>query len=595
MRATEREVGGYRLLRQIGCGGMSTVYEAVNGGGDRVALKLLHPSIAADESSRLRLQREVAVLRRVRSPYVAEVIDAEIDGVEPFIVTELINGLTLEKDVEINGIYTEEDLLQLGEQLAEALRCVHELGVVHRDLKPSNVMMTDSHPVLIDFGIAQDMNATRLTQQGALALTPGYCDPRVLRGGEPDRAADWWAMAAVLAFAATGEPPFGSGATPVVLQRVMQGEVIFPGLEESSAQAFRAALATDMQGRLSYEDLLEALRDPYFLVTPTLIAPESLNGRAPGNRMSTEKLPADNLGNAELNNTEPLNVAFAHRRDDDMTGSESLTLLAPAPMASEPLETSADTSYAPLEDNRVSNNEGLHLPAPTWARPPKKVRLTLIIVWFTLMFFGAHFPIVTCAVFVFAVFICDVIGRSAEEIRDRRLRRGSPKKRDGIITALRSPITLLLAALHTIGAVAVVGISVYCCLMIAATISHGSLDFSYAGIESFGAAAHTTQSPGSLDTGALSRSGNLLKAGGLPEWAAAASAIFSCGVWFFPGGKYAREGARYTLGGAAASLIPRIGWTIIAIMALCWSAYTALSVDAAVSWAPLSEAFDFLS
>lgn len=160
---------------------MSTVYEAVNGGGDHVALKLLHPSIAADESSRLRLQREVAVLRRVRSPYVAEVIDAEIDGIEPFIVTELIDGLTLEKDVEMNGIYTEEDLLQLGEKLAQALRCVHELGVVHRDLKPSNVMIADSRPVLIDFGIAQDVNATRLTQPGALALTPGYCDPRVLR------------------------------------------------------------------------------------------------------------------------------------------------------------------------------------------------------------------------------------------------------------------------------------------------------------------------------------------------------------------------------------------------------------------------------
>lgn len=600
MRATEREVGGYRLLRQIGFGGMSTVYEAVNGGGDHVALKLLHPSVAADESSRLRLQREVAVLRRVRSPYVAEVIDAEIDGVEPFIVTELVDGLTLEKDVEINGIYTEEDLLQLGEKLEQALRCVHELGVVHRDLKPSNVMIADSRPVLIDFGIAQDINATRLTQPGALALTPGYCDPRVLRGEEPDRAADWWALAAVLAFAASGEPPFGSGATPVVLQRVIQGDVSFPGLAESSAQAFRAALATDVQMRLSYQDLLEALRDPYAFIAPTLIAPNLphnrlINDEARTRKLGTDSLPSPELRGGDLRNTALLNDAFLNRHGNEMPESESLTLPAPVSMMSEPPAVVSDTPYAPAGDEHIFSDERPQLPAsswvpvPSWARPPKKVRLTLLIAWFALVFLGSRFPIMVCGVFVFAVFIFDVIGRSAEDMRDRRLRRGKPKRRDGLIAAIRSPIALLLAALRTIGAVAVVGISVYCCLMIAATISHGTIDFSYINLEPFGTAT-TAQS-----TGSLPHSNDLLKEGGLPEWAAAASGIFSCGVWFFPRGKYAREGARYTLGGASAASTPRIVWTIIAVTALFWSIYIALGTNVAVSWAPLSHAFYFLS
>ncbi len=594
MRTTEREVGGYRLLRQIGFGGMSTVYEAVNGGGDHVALKLLHPSIAADESSRLRLQREVAVLRRVRSPYVAEVIDAEIDGIEPFIVTELIDGLTLEKDVEMNGIYTEEDLLQLGEKLAQALRCVHELGVVHRDLKPSNVMIADSRPVLIDFGIAQDVNATRLTQPGALALTPGYCDPRVLRGEAPDRAADWWALAAVLAFAASGEPPFGSGATPVVLQRVIQGDVSFPGLAESSAQAFRAALATDVQMRLSYQDLLEALRDPYAFIAPTLIAPDlphnrSINDEILTHKLSTDSLPSPELRDSDLLNTSLLHDAFLTRHSNEVPEGEPLTLLAPTPMMSDSRAVVSDTPYAPAEGDHISSDERLQLPAPSWARSPKKVRLILLITWFALVFFGSRFPIMACGVFVFAVFIFDVIGRSAEDMRDRRLRRGEPKRRDGLIAAIRSPIALLLAALRTIGAVAVVGISVYCGLMIAATISHGTLDFSYINLEPFGTAT-TAQS-----TGSLPHSNDLLKEGGLPEWAAAASGIFSCGVWFFPRGKYAREGARYTLGGAAASSTPRIVWTIIAVTVLLWSAYIALGADIAVSWAPLSHAFHFLS
>ena len=618
MRATEREVGGYRLLRQIGCGGMSTVYEAVNGGGDRVALKLLHPSIAADESSRLRLQREVAVLRRVRSPYVAEVIDAEIDGVEPFVVTELIDGLTLEKDVEINGIYTEEDLLQLGEKLADALRSVHELGVVHRDLKPSNVMLSDSRPVLIDFGIAQDINATRLTQQGALALTPGYCDPRVLRGDEPDRAADWWALAAVLAYAATGEPPFGSGSTPMVLQRVIQGQASFPGLEESSAQAFRAALATDVHRRLSYSDLLEALRDPSAFVARTLIASEQLNAGLPNAELINGAFSSAGISNGEfpsagLLGTEPLNGEFSNKRDGEIArdeipegeipegeipARESLTLGTPAPTIREPIAATADTSYISSEDDRTPTAADLQLPAPAWARPPKKVRLTLLIAWFVLIFFGARFPIAACTIFVFVVFIFDVIGRSAGDMRDRRLRRGTPKKRDALIAAIRSPLALLGAALRTIGAVAVVGVSVYCCLLIAATISHGSLDFSHVSLDSLASAStasHTAQSAENLEPASLSSIPALLKPGGSLEWAAAVSGIFSCGVWFFPGRKYACEGARYVLGGAADSLLPRLLWIIVAAAALAAGAYAVLSAGAAdVSWAPLSEAFRFL-
>ncbi|MCI6573971.1 MAG: serine/threonine-protein kinase [Actinomycetaceae bacterium] len=257
-----RSVGGYELIRTIGCGGMSTVYEAINGGGDHVALKLLHPSLAADETSRLRLRREVAVLRKVRSPYVAQVIDAEIDAVEPFVVTELIQGLTLEKDVLDNGIYTEEDLLHLGEQLEQALQAVHAVGVLHRDLKPSNVMIQAGSPILIDFGIAQVQNDARLTQQGMLALTPGYCDPRVLNGASPDEAADWWALSAVLAFAATGEPPFGEGNAAAVMARVLRETPALPDLDPQLACAFEAALARDAGRRISFHQLLAAIENP---------------------------------------------------------------------------------------------------------------------------------------------------------------------------------------------------------------------------------------------------------------------------------------------------------------------------------------------
>ena len=109
---------------------MSTVYEALDGGGDRVALKLLHPSIAADPNARDRLRREVRTLRQVTGPYVAQVIDAETEDDEAFIVTELIDGPTLSVDVSENGVFVGKDLADLAKGLAEALSAIHSKGVL---------------------------------------------------------------------------------------------------------------------------------------------------------------------------------------------------------------------------------------------------------------------------------------------------------------------------------------------------------------------------------------------------------------------------------------------------------------------------------
>jgi len=207
-------IGGYRLIKRIGSGGMSTVFEAEDGAGDRVALKLFHPGLLAEESGRSRLRREVAMLQKVRGPFVAEVVDAETDEAEAFIVTELVDGPTLEQDVADSGVYDGGDLADLARRLGEAVESIHRVGVLHRDLKPSNVMIGPKGPVLIDFGIAQLGEDARLTMPGSLTHTPGYCDPVVLNGGDPNPQADWWSLAAVVAFAATGRPPSGTGSPP---------------------------------------------------------------------------------------------------------------------------------------------------------------------------------------------------------------------------------------------------------------------------------------------------------------------------------------------------------------------------------------------
>lgn len=238
---------------------MSTVFEAEDGAGQRVALKLLHPSLVADEAGRARLRREVAALQKVRGMYVAEVLDAETEEDEAFIVTELIDGPTLEQDVADSGVFTGKDLGELADLLGRAVTSVHHAGVLHRDIKPSNVMLGPDGPVLIDFGISQAAEDSRLTTLGSIAHTPGYLDPRVLDGASPDEAADMWALVAVLAFAATGRAPFGGGSPHAIMRRVIEGHADLTGLPVELAHAFASALEPRIDKRLNYEGLREVI------------------------------------------------------------------------------------------------------------------------------------------------------------------------------------------------------------------------------------------------------------------------------------------------------------------------------------------------
>ena len=262
-------VGGYRLLRRLGAGGMGVVWEATDEGGRHVAMKILHPQIAADPTARRRLDREASVLARVRDTRVARILDIETgDGSQgiTFVITELIEGPTLQHEVEHEGVYDlttdARDLADLAHGLVDSLRAVHAAGVIHRDLKPSNVMLGAQGPVLIDFGIAQVADDVRLTQTGQVTGTPGFIPPEMLDGGEPNADVDWYACAGVLLFTVTGLAPFGSGAWQVVFRRVYAGTPELGNLEEENpalARAFTAALAPEADNRLGPDGLLEVL------------------------------------------------------------------------------------------------------------------------------------------------------------------------------------------------------------------------------------------------------------------------------------------------------------------------------------------------
>jgi serine/threonine protein kinase len=166
-------VGRYRLVQQIGEGGMGVVHLALDPSGRAVALKLLRPHIALDEDARTRLAREVDILGRVQDPRVAAVLDADLDGERPFVVTRYVPGPSLDEVVRERGPMRGPDLYRLGSGLAGALDAIHAAGVVHRDLKPANVLLLDGDPVVIDFGIAHVADDVRLTMTGLVMGTPG--------------------------------------------------------------------------------------------------------------------------------------------------------------------------------------------------------------------------------------------------------------------------------------------------------------------------------------------------------------------------------------------------------------------------------------
>ncbi|HTX81910.1 MAG TPA: protein kinase [Streptosporangiaceae bacterium] len=220
----DERLGPYRLRERLGEGGMGVVYLALDADDSPVAVKVLRQGVPAEATARHRLGREVETMRRIHSPFVAEVVDADVEGDPPYIVTRYVAGRTLEDIVTADGPLTGAALARLARGLAAALTSVHAAGVVHRDLKPGNVMLLDGEPVVIDFGIAQALDATRLTMTGMFMGTPGYLAPEVIEGKPSGPAADVHSWAATMAYAATGRPPFGTGQFEAIFYRIVHGQ-----------------------------------------------------------------------------------------------------------------------------------------------------------------------------------------------------------------------------------------------------------------------------------------------------------------------------------------------------------------------------------
>jgi eukaryotic-like serine/threonine-protein kinase len=222
-------ISHYRILAQIGAGGMGVVYKAYDEQLEReVALKVLLPGLLAEEGARKRFRKEALALARLNHPNIATIFEFGNEGGADFLVTEYIPGITLDMKLSAGALGVEE-AVRLGTQLATGLAAAHEQGLIHRDLKPGNLRVTpDGLLKILDFGLAQlvprasddGLTATQ-TRTQEIAGTLPYMAPEQLRGGMADTRTDIWAAGAVLHEMATGKRPFSESGAPLLINAIL--------------------------------------------------------------------------------------------------------------------------------------------------------------------------------------------------------------------------------------------------------------------------------------------------------------------------------------------------------------------------------------
>ncbi len=230
-----RRVDRYELLEEVGSGGMAVVYRGRDTALDReVAIKVLHPHLAARPESRARFSREARAVARLSHPNIVEIYDyAGEAAVESYLVTEFVHGRTLRAFAEEEKLALPEIAALLTRALAGALAHAHAAGVIHRDLKPENVLVLElagrRAVKLVDFGIARIVASDeRMTLTGALVGSPNHMAPEIVEGREADARSDVFSLGTILYWLATGRMPFEAANPTATLRRVVEGDYADP-------------------------------------------------------------------------------------------------------------------------------------------------------------------------------------------------------------------------------------------------------------------------------------------------------------------------------------------------------------------------------
>jgi len=306
-----RAIGPYRLVGRLGQGGMGQVFLGVSPGGRPAAVKAIRAELAADPQFRMRFGQEVAAARRVSGVFTAMVVGADVDGPVPWLATAYVAGPSLAEAVDGHGPLPEESLLALAAGLAESLGAIHAAGVVHRDLKPSNVLLAEDGPRVIDFGISHAAESSPLTQTGVVVGSPRFMSPEQAVGGEVGPPSDIFSLGAVLAFAATGHGPFGSGTTASLLYRVVHETPDLDRVPATVRPLIERCLAKDPAQRPTAAGVLAAVGD---LQSASDWLPASIIGAFPQNAPpatgAAPALPPDPPAAADSSASTALDLQF---------------------------------------------------------------------------------------------------------------------------------------------------------------------------------------------------------------------------------------------------------------------------------------------
>src|SRR3984957_17088085 len=250
-----RVVGEFALRARLGSGGMGRVYLGFSPGGRAVAIKVVHPELARDPEFLRRFRQEVAAARAVSGMYTAPGVGAGFAEAPPWLPPAYVPGPPLADVVSRHGPLAEAAVWRLAAGLADALRAGHGCGLVHRDLKPGNVLLAADGPHVIDFGISRAFEGTQLTSAGMVVGTPGYMSPEQAEGQQAGPPSDVFSLGCVLAFAATGNAPFGGGSAASVLYRVVTAEPDLDGIPANLRQVIAACLIKDQAQRIGLAQL----------------------------------------------------------------------------------------------------------------------------------------------------------------------------------------------------------------------------------------------------------------------------------------------------------------------------------------------------
>jgi eukaryotic-like serine/threonine-protein kinase len=251
-----RQLGGYELLGRLGCGGQGVVYLGRDLDGVLVTVKMLRDG---GQRARNRFAKEAAAAREVAGRHTARVLDAEVTGDRPYIVSEFVEGPSLQDRVIEDGPLPEARLNKVALRTAAALAAIHRAGIVHRDFKPGNVLLGRDGAKVIDFGIARVADSVPLTT-GPLG-TPSYMAPEQIEDEPVGPPADVFAWGATMVFAATGRPPFGTGPSAAVMRRVTSRPPDLGDLQGPLRELVERCLDKNPQARPTARRLVQALRD----------------------------------------------------------------------------------------------------------------------------------------------------------------------------------------------------------------------------------------------------------------------------------------------------------------------------------------------